>query len=218
MKRLILAASDVMSLQYHENIPLAAGMCYVIDQTDAQHASALAQREGIRYAKIIKVTSNYVIYDVYRVEYGYLDLYFRSIKKSTKNFIRICTGNGMYLCFANEDKLFEELNIDPYKEFNVSPGTVFSSYTANSQGHNSVIFTVVLDVSNDEVHCRKHKYCDKYRLGKNMYKDVTYSIGEFAQKASHNWMHQYNSLQEFVDKTGLDADVVNKASWAGFDW
>lgn len=221
MKRMIKSAEEVQS---DESVPLVAGTCYVIQQTDAQHASTTAQRYSIRYAKIVKTTNNYVIYDQYSVQHGYLDPDYYGVKQSKKNFIRSWSGNGKYLCFASEDELFNVLNIDPNKEFNVAPGTVFSSFTANSQGRNSmmftVFFTVVLDVSyeNDKVVCREYKYCDEHHVGRNMYKDFTYSIGAFAQQVSSPSIHEYSSLQEFVNETGLDIDVIHEASEARLEW
>lgn len=66
MKRMIKSAEEV---QYDESISLAAGTCYVLRETDVQHASAAAQRSSMQYAKITKTTNNYVIYDVYGVRY-----------------------------------------------------------------------------------------------------------------------------------------------------
>lgn len=215
MKRMIKSAEEV---QYDESISLAVGTCYVLRETDVQHASIAAQRSSMQYAKITKTTNNYVIYDVYGVRYGYWDLDRYHVKKSKNNFTGTCTGNGRYLCFASEDELFKELNIDPNKEFNVSPGTVFSLESANWQRNLPVLFTVVVDVSDDEVVCREYKYCDMWRVGTTMYQVDRYSRSGFAQVVSHRSMHEYSSLQEFVNELGLDMDKIKEAARVRHPW
>lgn len=122
------------------------------------------------------------------------------------------------MCFASEEDLFKKLNIDLNKEFNVSPGTVFSLDSANWQRNQPVFFTVVVDVSDDEVVCREYEYCHLWRVGTTMYQVVTYSRSGFAQSVSHDSMHEYSSLQEFVNELGLDMDKIKEAARVRHPW